>query len=185
MNFGGTTGYFWLDSWILANVVQLRTQRYCQRFLSRRNDPCGRQFDQMTQAARSGVANIAEGSARRKTSTETEMRLTDVARSSLSELAGDYLNPLLLQKQVPWPKEGESARAIYAIQGVSGTGRSAGTNPARCKRRKFATRKRVAITRGPESWLLPGNGLWQALTGGCVGSVLSSEITVVGADLVV
>ena len=116
MNFGGTTGYFWLDSWILANLVQLGTQRYCQRFLNRRNDPCGRQFDQMTQAARSAVANIAEGSARRKTSTETEMRLTDVARSSLSELAGDYLNALLLEKKLPWPKEGEPSRAIYAVR---------------------------------------------------------------------
>jgi four helix bundle suffix protein len=116
MKFGGTTGYFWLDSWILANIVQLGTQRYCRRFLNRRNDPCGRQFDQMTQAARSGVANTAEGSARRKTSSETEMRLTDVARSSLSELAGDYLNALMQQKNVPWPKDGEEARAVYAIR---------------------------------------------------------------------
>ena len=116
MKFGTTTGYFWLDSWILANIVQLGTQRYCQRFLNRRNDPCGRQFDQMTQAARSGVANTAEGSARRKTSTETEMRLTDVARSSLSELAGDFLNDLLQQKKVPWPKDGDPARAVYAVR---------------------------------------------------------------------
>lgn len=116
MNFGGTTGYFRLDSWILANIVQLGTQRYCRRFLDRRNDPCGRQFDQMTQAARSGVANIAEGSARRKTSTETEMRLTDVARSSLSELAGDFLNALLQQEKLPWPKDSESSRALYAIR---------------------------------------------------------------------
>jgi len=116
MNFGGTTGYFWLDSWVLANLVQLGTQRYCQRFLNRRNDPCGRQFDQMTQAARSGVANIAEGSARRRTSTETEMRLTDVARSSLSELAGDYLNILLLEEKVPWPKDAEASRAVYAVR---------------------------------------------------------------------
>ncbi len=65
--FGGTGGYFRLDSWILANMVQLGTQRFCRRFLNRTNDPCGRQFDQMTQAARSGCANNAEGSARRAT----------------------------------------------------------------------------------------------------------------------
>lgn len=53
--FGGTGGYFWLDSWILANIVQLGTQRFCKRFLNRTNDPCGRQFDQMTQrTAKSG-----------------------------------------------------------------------------------------------------------------------------------
>ena len=114
--FGGTGGYFWLDSWILANIVQLGTQRFCKRFLNRTNDPCGRQFDQMTQAARSGCANNAEGSARRATSKETEMRLTDVARASLAELAGDYLNWLLQQEKVPWGKETPEARAVYAVR---------------------------------------------------------------------
>ena len=88
--FGGTGGYFRLDSWILSNIVQLGTQRFCKLFLNRTNDPCGRQYDQMTQAARSGCANNAEGSARRATSKETEMKLTDVARSSLAELSGNY-----------------------------------------------------------------------------------------------
>ena len=41
--FGGTGGYFRLDSWILANIVQLGTQRFCKRFLNRTNDPTGRQ----------------------------------------------------------------------------------------------------------------------------------------------
>lgn len=114
--FGSTVGYFYLDSWTLASVVQLRTQQFCQRFLNRRNDPCGRQFDQMTQAARSGVANVAEGSARRETSKETEMRLTDVARASLAELAGDYINWLLLQNRVPWSKECAEAKAVLAVR---------------------------------------------------------------------
>lgn len=116
MNFGGTGGYFWLDAWTLANIVQLGTQRFCQRFLNLQNDPRGRQYDQMTQAARSAVANIAEGSARRKTSTETEMKLTDVARASLAELAGDYLNWLLLKGIPPWPKDSEPARAVYDLR---------------------------------------------------------------------
>ncbi len=114
--FGGTGGYFWLDSWILANVVQLGTQRFCGLFLNRTNDPCGRQFDQMNQAARSGCANIAEGSARRATSKETEMKLTDVARSSLAELSGDYLNWLLRQEKAPWGKNSPEARAVYAVR---------------------------------------------------------------------
>ena len=54
-------GYYWLDTWILANVIQLATQDFCIRYLNRTNDPCGRQYDQMTQAARSVTANIAEG----------------------------------------------------------------------------------------------------------------------------
>ena len=114
--FGNTVGYFRLDSWILANIVQLGTQRFCRQFLNRTNDPCGRQYDQMTQAARSGCANIAEGSARHATSRETEMKLTDVARSSLAELAGDYLNWLLQQGKAPWGKETADAREVYAIQ---------------------------------------------------------------------
>ena len=114
--FGGTGGYFWLDSWILANLVQLGTQRFCRLFLNRRNDPCGRQFDQMTQGARSGCANNAEGSARRATSTETEMRLTDVARSSLAELSGDYLNWLLQRDRLPWRKDSPESRAVYAVR---------------------------------------------------------------------
>jgi four helix bundle suffix protein len=114
--FGGTGGYFRLDSWIMANIVQLGTQRFCKLFLKRSNDPCGRQYDQMTQAARSGCANIAEGSARRATSRETEMRLTDVARSSLAELAGDYQNWLLQQEKIPWSKEKPDARAVYAVR---------------------------------------------------------------------
>jgi four helix bundle suffix protein len=114
--FSGTGGYFWLDSWILANVVQLGTQQFCRLFLNRTHDPCGRQFDQMTQAARSGCANIAEGSARRATSMETEMKLTDVARSSLAELSGDYLNWLLQQGKIPWGKETAEAREVYAVR---------------------------------------------------------------------
>lgn len=95
-------GYYWLNTWILANIIQLGTQDFCRRFLNLKNDPCGRQFDQMTQAARSGVANIAEGTSRHATSRETEMKLTDVARASLAELANDYLNWLLQQDQTPW-----------------------------------------------------------------------------------
>jgi restriction system protein len=114
--FGGTGGYFRLDSWVLANIVQLGTQRFCGAFLTRTNDPCGRQYDQMTQAARSACANNAEASARRATSKETEMKLTDVARSSLAELSGDYLNWLLRQGKVPWGKNAPEARAVYAVR---------------------------------------------------------------------
>lgn len=56
----------------------------------------------MTQAARSGTANIAEGNSRHATSRETEMKLTDVARASLAELANDYFNWLLLHNETPW-----------------------------------------------------------------------------------
>ena len=114
--FGGTGRHFWLDSWILANLVQLGTQRFCKQFLNRTNDPAGRQFDQMTQAARSGCANNAEGASRTATSKETEMRLTDVARASLAELQGDYLNWLLKKEQVPWPQRSPETQAVFSLR---------------------------------------------------------------------
>ena len=108
----GKFGYYWLDTWILANIIQLGTQDFCRKFLNRQNDPCGRQYDQMTQAARSGQANIAEGNSRHSTSKETEMKLTDVARASLAELAGDYTNWLLCNETVPWSNTSPNHIAI-------------------------------------------------------------------------
>ena len=40
--------FYWLDTWGLANVIQLATQDFCIRYLNHTNDPCGRLFDQMT-----------------------------------------------------------------------------------------------------------------------------------------
>ena len=112
----GRHTYFWLNTWVFANIIQLATQDFCKRFLNLKNDPCGRQFDQMTQAARSGVANIAEGSSRHSTSRETEMKLTDVARASLAELANDYINWLLQHEQTPWSNLSPEFLQVKAIQ---------------------------------------------------------------------
>lgn len=108
--------YYWLDTWVLANVIQLATQDFCIRYLNRTNDPCGRQFDQMTMAARSAPANIAEGSSRHSTSLETEMKLTDVARATLAELANDYQNWLLRHERIPWSIHSQEYQAVCRIQ---------------------------------------------------------------------
>jgi len=60
----------------LPTIVQLETLRFCRRFITHDHreagtkfyDPKGRQYDQMTQAARSGRQNIIEGSERSATS---------------------------------------------------------------------------------------------------------------------
>jgi len=82
-------GFRRLHSFTLATIVQLETLRFCRKFLTfdhrevdKFYDPKGRQYDQMTQAARSGRQNIIEGSERSATSKDTEMKLTDVARAS-------------------------------------------------------------------------------------------------------
>ena len=108
--------YYWLDTWVWANIIQLATQDFCKRHLNLHNDPCGRQFDQMTQAARSCTANIAEGASRHATSRETEMKLTDVARASLAELANDYTNWLLQHKQTPWSTLSDEYAQVMRVQ---------------------------------------------------------------------
>lgn len=69
----------------------------------------------MIQAARSGRQNIIEGSERSAASKETEMRLTDVARASLSELRGDYEIWILNRKQVPWSVHFSEAKAVNSV----------------------------------------------------------------------
>ena len=107
-------GYRRLDSFTLATIVQIETWRFCQDFLDLRNDPKGRWFDQMTQAARSGRANLIEGSENSATAKETELRLLGVARASLAELLGDYEMWLAFSNRLPWTKD-EAAGALSVV----------------------------------------------------------------------
>ena len=102
INIHSVNGYMTLLSWQLGNILQLATQGFCRRFVDYKVDPCGRLRDQMEMAARTVPANIAEGSSRHQTSYETEMRLLDVARASVSELEGDYLNWIMNCNTTMW-----------------------------------------------------------------------------------
>lgn len=113
---GSTYGYITLDSWVLAKIIQLATMNFCRKFLNRTNDPCGRQFDQTTQAARAASANIAEGSSRNSTSKETQLRLLDVARATLTEVIDDFTFFLMDRGQCAWPDENREAMAIRSIR---------------------------------------------------------------------
>jgi len=79
-------GYRNLKSFQVAQLVYDVTVRFCDRYIDRRS----RTHDQMVQAARSGVQNIAEGSVDSGTSKKMELKLTNVARGSLEELRLDY-----------------------------------------------------------------------------------------------
>lgn len=79
-------GYRKLKSFQIAQLVFDVTRRFCDRFIGQKS----RTHDQMVQAARSGVQNIAEGSQASASSKKTELTLTNVARSSLEELKLDY-----------------------------------------------------------------------------------------------
>ena len=82
-------GYRKLRSFQIAQLVYDLTVLFCNRFIEKKS----RSHDQMVQAARSGVQNIAEGSMASATSKKTELTLTGVARASLEELLLDYNHP--------------------------------------------------------------------------------------------
>ncbi|ACH37250.1 4helix_suffix domain protein [Citrifermentans bemidjiense Bem] len=89
-------GYRNLKSFQVAQLAYDVTVRFCDRYIGKSS----RTHDQMVQAARSGVQNIAEGSQASGTSKKTEMKLTSVARASLEELRLDYQD-FLRQRGLP------------------------------------------------------------------------------------
>ena len=92
-------GYRNLKSFVVAQLVYDLTVRFCDRYISLRS----RTHDQMVQAARSGVQNIAEGSVASGTSKKMELKLTNVARASLEELRLDYEDFLRQRRLHLWP----------------------------------------------------------------------------------
>ena len=114
--FRNSAGYRFLDAFVLANVVELGTSHFCNRFLDLRNDPGGRTCAQMTHAARSGCRNFAEGSERLMTSFATATELLDVARASLCELRDDYNKWLMMRWQAPWAIESPEAQRIFGLR---------------------------------------------------------------------
>ena len=89
-------GYRKLKSFQVAELAYDVTVRFCDKFIDLRS----RTHDQMVQAARSGVQNIAEGSQASGTSKKMELKLTNVARASLEELRRDY-EDFLRQRGLP------------------------------------------------------------------------------------
>ena len=103
-------GYRKLKSFQIAQLCYDVTVRFCERYIS----PKSRTHDQMVQAARSGVQNIAEGSKASGTSKKMELKLTNVARASLEELRLDY-DDYLRQRSLPlWPEADPRRKALVA-----------------------------------------------------------------------
>ena len=117
---GGTTrqrrlrpsgGYRELRSFQVTTVVYDATVSFCDRFVDKRS----RTHDQMVQAARSGRQNIAEGSRASATSSQTELRLVNVARASLDELLLDFEDFLRQRGKRQWNKGDPEARQVRAV----------------------------------------------------------------------
>ena len=83
----------------VAEALYDLTYLFCRRFLSAYKD---RTVDQMVQAARSGKQNIAEGNQAAATSSETEIKLTNVAKASIEELLTDYEDYLRTRQLPQW-----------------------------------------------------------------------------------
>ena len=94
-------GYRKLKSFQLAQLCFDITVRFVELYIPKNS----RTIDQMVQAARSGVQNIAEGSVASATSKRTELKLTNVARASLEELRLDYEDYLRQHAITVWSKE--------------------------------------------------------------------------------
>jgi len=115
-----------------AIVIYDLTVGFCHRFMKSGD----RTIDQMVQAARSGKQNILEGSKASVTSSETELKLTNVARSSLEELLADYQDFLRTNRCPLWDKT--SREAIYV--------RKLGRNPNLA----YSEIREICETRPPE-----------------------------------
>lgn len=103
-------GYRKLRSFQVAQLCYDVTVRFCDRYIEKRS----RTHDQMVQAARSGVQNIAEGSKASGTSKKMELKLTNVARASLEELKLDYEDFLRHRGLAQWSKEDPRRKALVA-----------------------------------------------------------------------
>jgi len=88
------------------------TVRFCNRYVPRSS----RTHDQMVQAARSGVQNIAEGSQASGTSKKMELKLTNVARASLEELRLDYEDFLRHRGAALWQRSDGRRAELVALR---------------------------------------------------------------------
>jgi len=114
--FNKSGGYRKLFSFNFATIVHLGAIGFCKRFIPWQEDTLGKTVGQIIGAARSGRINIAEGSERAGTSTETEIKLTDVARASLAELQNDLETWLAERELVPWSGKNPQLEKVSAVK---------------------------------------------------------------------
>jgi len=104
-------GYRQAASFQAATLIYDATYWFCEKFL----EPRSRLVDQMIQAARSGRQNIAEASRAAATSSQTELRLLNVARASLEELLLDFEDYLRHRRLTQWAPDSPDARAVRRV----------------------------------------------------------------------
>lgn len=112
MKPGSHTGsYRRLKVYRKAEIIYDLTFYFCGKYL-RKGD---RTIDQMVQAARSGKQNIIEGNEVANTSTETFLKLLDVAQGSLQELLADYEDYLRVRNLRLWSPRSKEVTAMRKL----------------------------------------------------------------------
>src|SRR5213594_2773095 len=104
-------GYRRLRSFQVTEIIYDGTVAFCDRFIDKRS----RTHDQMVQVARSGRQNIAEGSRASATSSQTELRLVNVARASRDKLLLDCEDFLRQRGRPSWDKNDTRSMKVRAV----------------------------------------------------------------------
>ena len=100
-----------LTAYQKAVVIYDLTYHFCNRFITLGD----RTKDQMIQAARSGKQNIVEGKAASLTSSETHIKLLNVARASFQELLVDFEDYLRTRKLQIWEIDSHKVEAMRKL----------------------------------------------------------------------
>jgi four helix bundle suffix protein len=134
-------GYRDLRSFQITTVIYDATYRFCERFLV----PRSRMSDQMVQAARSGRQNIAEGSRASASSSQTELRLVNVARSSLEELLLDFEDFLRHRGLRQWGPDSTEALKVRDVGRTHQTNLTDRSDPSDQAITRLADDRRYAL----------------------------------------
>ena len=99
MNENKKAGYEYLLAYKITIPIYDFTANFCERHIQKYS----RTFDQMVQAARSGMQNISEGN--KQQGKKGYIKLCGVARGSLEELLKDYLAFARQNRLEIWDRE--------------------------------------------------------------------------------
>ena len=101
-------GYCRLLTYKLGSLIYDATAAFCKQYINCKD----RTYDQKVQAARSGVANIVEGSQASATSKKIELKLTNIAKASQEELLEDYRSFLRQHNLRAWDAQSTEAKIV-------------------------------------------------------------------------
>ncbi len=166
-----------LKSFQVARLAYDVTVRFCNKYI----DKHSRTHDQMVQAARSGVQNIAEGSLASATSKKTELKLTQVARASLEELKLDYEDFLRQRGQALIDRRCQTADEVAAwVVEVSRSGGPGGQTGQRGQNAEASTESIMSTSSAELYPELSANAALTLLAVAC--ALLDRQVSRLAAD---